>query len=321
MREECVRLAMMSSYGAGALGNDLTGFDLRRGRHTCFTRPTCCISYICNCSRFWAVSASVWPCPFTVALRSVLRFMAWNLFMIRRGLLRLGSLLTWSPSCAMPCRRCCCCCCCCCCDLCFFRTSWCLCGPIQSVASNAPRADMGDAGRIPATQDEVGTFPNSVAFRIMEEDLGVPPQEVFEFIYPDPIASASIGQVSQRRRSFGRNSRASFVCLWLRFCRHLQRGGVCSEIPRLDSAKRSKKRTDAILATRNMSRATGYLWRLPAHERAFRSATFSDVVVVVVVVAAVALFSIVIMLLLMVMLVMIMVILLMFGVMGLAFRR
>lgn len=44
-------------------------------------------------------------------------------------------------------------------------------------------------------QDEVGTFPNSVAFRIMEEDLGVPPQEVFDFVYPDPIASASIGQV------------------------------------------------------------------------------------------------------------------------------
>lgn len=28
MREECVRLAMMSSCVAGALGNDLTGFDL-----------------------------------------------------------------------------------------------------------------------------------------------------------------------------------------------------------------------------------------------------------------------------------------------------
>ncbi|CAM9603628.1 unnamed protein product, partial [Hapterophycus canaliculatus] len=48
-------------------------------------------------------------------------------------------------------------------------------------------------------QDEVGTFPNSVAFKIMEEDLGVPPQEVFDFIYPDPIASASIGQVYKAR--------------------------------------------------------------------------------------------------------------------------
>lgn len=44
-------------------------------------------------------------------------------------------------------------------------------------------------------QDEVGTFPNSVAFRIMEEDLGVPPQQIFDFVFPDPVASASIGQV------------------------------------------------------------------------------------------------------------------------------
>ncbi|CAM9507589.1 unnamed protein product [Ectocarpus fasciculatus] len=48
-------------------------------------------------------------------------------------------------------------------------------------------------------RDEVGTFPNAVAFDIMEEDLGVPPEEVFDFIYPDPIASASIGQVYKAR--------------------------------------------------------------------------------------------------------------------------
>lgn len=45
-------------------------------------------------------------------------------------------------------------------------------------------------------QDEVGTFPNSVAFKIMEEDLGVPPQQIFDFVFPDPVASASIGQVT-----------------------------------------------------------------------------------------------------------------------------
>lgn len=44
-------------------------------------------------------------------------------------------------------------------------------------------------------QDEVGTFPNRVAYEIMKEDLGAPPEEIFEFLYPDPIASASIGQV------------------------------------------------------------------------------------------------------------------------------
>lgn len=44
-------------------------------------------------------------------------------------------------------------------------------------------------------QDEVGTFPNRVAFAIIEEDLGAPPEEIFDFVYPDPVASASIGQV------------------------------------------------------------------------------------------------------------------------------
>lgn len=44
-------------------------------------------------------------------------------------------------------------------------------------------------------QDEVGTFPNSVAFDIIREDLGASPQEIFDFVYPDPVASASIGQV------------------------------------------------------------------------------------------------------------------------------
>eukprot|EP00904_Undaria_pinnatifida_P008595 jgi/Undpi1/4866/HiC_scaffold_19.g08219.m1 len=48
-------------------------------------------------------------------------------------------------------------------------------------------------------QDEVGTFPNSVAFKIMEEDLGVPPQQIFDFVFPDPVASASIGQVYKAR--------------------------------------------------------------------------------------------------------------------------
>ncbi|CAM9686993.1 unnamed protein product [Chrysoparadoxa australica] len=53
-------------------------------------------------------------------------------------------------------------------------------------------------------QDEVGTFPNDVAMRIIEDDLGRPPNELFEFLYPDPVASASIGQVYKVRvRSTG----------------------------------------------------------------------------------------------------------------------
>ncbi|KAG5188491.1 ABC1 family protein [Tribonema minus] len=44
-------------------------------------------------------------------------------------------------------------------------------------------------------QDAVGTFPNPIAFKIIEEDLGRPAHEIFDFIYEDPVASASIGQV------------------------------------------------------------------------------------------------------------------------------
>jgi aarF domain-containing kinase len=44
-------------------------------------------------------------------------------------------------------------------------------------------------------QDNVKPFPNDAAFAILEEELGRPAGEVFEFLSPDPVASASIGQV------------------------------------------------------------------------------------------------------------------------------
>jgi len=48
-------------------------------------------------------------------------------------------------------------------------------------------------------QDEVGTFPNDQAMKIIEEDLGAPPKEIFDFIEEYPVASASIGQVYKCR--------------------------------------------------------------------------------------------------------------------------
>jgi len=44
-------------------------------------------------------------------------------------------------------------------------------------------------------QDAVGTFPDTIAMSIIQEELGRPADEVFEFTPPSPIASASIGQV------------------------------------------------------------------------------------------------------------------------------
>lgn len=53
-------------------------------------------------------------------------------------------------------------------------------------------------------QDEVGTFPNSIAFDIVEKDLGARMEDLFELMQPDPVASASIGQVYKARiRSTG----------------------------------------------------------------------------------------------------------------------
>jgi predicted unusual protein kinase regulating ubiquinone biosynthesis (AarF/ABC1/UbiB family) len=44
-------------------------------------------------------------------------------------------------------------------------------------------------------QDEVGTFSNKVAMEIISEELGLPARDIYRFDPPDPIASASIGQV------------------------------------------------------------------------------------------------------------------------------
>lgn len=44
-------------------------------------------------------------------------------------------------------------------------------------------------------QDDVPAFPNEIAFKIIEEEMGVPLQQVFSKISPSPIAAASLGQV------------------------------------------------------------------------------------------------------------------------------
>lgn len=44
-------------------------------------------------------------------------------------------------------------------------------------------------------QDDVPSFPNQIAFRIIEEDLGQPLEAVFSRISPETIAAASLGQV------------------------------------------------------------------------------------------------------------------------------
>lgn len=57
-------------------------------------------------------------------------------------------------------------------------------------------------------QDEVGTFDNTVAMDIIQSELGFPADELFYFESPEPIASASIGQVYKVRLKTNNQSAA-----------------------------------------------------------------------------------------------------------------
>eukprot|EP00903_Cladosiphon_okamuranus_P022275 g20481.t1 len=48
-------------------------------------------------------------------------------------------------------------------------------------------------------QDRVPAFSNQEAFAVVEEELGVPFEDVYELVEPEPIAAASIGQVYKAR--------------------------------------------------------------------------------------------------------------------------
>ena len=53
-------------------------------------------------------------------------------------------------------------------------------------------------------QDDVEPLPASVVHRVVEEDLGLPPTDVFESWQDEPLASASLGQVHRARLHNGR---------------------------------------------------------------------------------------------------------------------
>lgn len=44
-------------------------------------------------------------------------------------------------------------------------------------------------------QDQIPSFPNEIAYRFIEEELGAPPEDIYAEISPEPIAAASLGQV------------------------------------------------------------------------------------------------------------------------------
>lgn len=50
--------------------------------------------------------------------------------------------------------------------------------------------------RFRVVKDRVPAFSNKEAFAVVESDLGVPFEDVYELVEPEPIAVASIGQAS-----------------------------------------------------------------------------------------------------------------------------
>lgn len=80
---------------------------------------------------------------------------------------------------------------------------WCCCMVTgQALALRADLLKSPDYVReLEKLQDAVGVFPDPVAKRIMCEELGVEaPEDLFEFVQAEPIASASIGQVGRGTR-------------------------------------------------------------------------------------------------------------------------
>jgi predicted unusual protein kinase regulating ubiquinone biosynthesis (AarF/ABC1/UbiB family) len=52
-------------------------------------------------------------------------------------------------------------------------------------------------------QDQIPSFPNEIAYRFIEEELGYAPDEVYAELSPNPIAAASLGQVYKGRLKTG----------------------------------------------------------------------------------------------------------------------
>lgn len=69
----------------------------------------------------------------------------------------------------------------------------------QALASRPDLLPSEYLDELQKLQDEVPTFSNDIAFRIVEEELKRPFGEVFELVEPEPVAAASIGQVYKAR--------------------------------------------------------------------------------------------------------------------------
>jgi predicted unusual protein kinase regulating ubiquinone biosynthesis (AarF/ABC1/UbiB family) len=63
-----------------------------------------------------------------------------------------------------------------------------------------PPSYLEELGKL---QDQLPPFPNEVAFRFIEEELGSPPQEIYAELSAQPLAAASLGQVYKGKLKTG----------------------------------------------------------------------------------------------------------------------
>ena len=69
----------------------------------------------------------------------------------------------------------------------------------QALASRPDLLPSEYLDELQKLQDNVPTYSNEIAFKIVEEELGQKFSDVFELVEPEPIAAASIGQVYKGR--------------------------------------------------------------------------------------------------------------------------
>lgn len=69
----------------------------------------------------------------------------------------------------------------------------------QAISSRSDLVPPTYLDELSLLQDRISPFSTEVAFNLIERELGLPIEEVFSEISPEPIAAASLGQVYQAR--------------------------------------------------------------------------------------------------------------------------
>ncbi|MGK7946085.1 MAG: ABC1 kinase family protein [Microcystaceae cyanobacterium] len=73
----------------------------------------------------------------------------------------------------------------------------------QALSTRPDLVPSDYLNELAALQDQLPCFPNEIAYRFIEEELGQKPQEIYAELSPEPIAAASLGQVYKGKLKTG----------------------------------------------------------------------------------------------------------------------